>query len=328
MFKLSRALAASSALLALLYVAPATAAGPKTWVSNAGTDSASCGAVTAPCRTLQQGHDNVAAGGEVGVLNPGDYAKSNTLAISKSVSIINDGAGEASILAGVYGGLGVYVSAGQGDVISLRGLVIDGQTAGNDGIYVLQASAAHIQNCVVRNFEQVEGGIGIAFTPTGNGQLFVSDTIVFNNGSSSPTSAGILIRPLGVAVVALDRVHVEDNTEGLAIDGTFAVGIGAHVVVRDSVFSGNTVNGIHAFTAPGMAAAFAYVERSSTVSNLQNGILAEGPGATVLLSNSAVTRNAVGIATANSGQLISYRNNRINNNIGPDGTATSFYTLN
>ena len=46
------------------------------------------------------------------------------------------------------------------------------------------------------------------------------------------------------------------------------------------------------------------------------------------LSDSTITRNAVGISTANSRQLISYGNNRINNNIGPDGAATPLLTLN
>jgi len=45
------------------------------------------------------------------------------------------------------------------------------------------------------------------------------------------------------------------------------------------------------------------------------------------LSDSTITRNAVGISTGNSGQLISYRTNRINNNIGPDGAPTSFLSL-
>ena len=77
---------------AVLPSAPAGAVAPqKVWVSNTGADSASCGAVTAPCRTFQQAHDNIAAGGEIGVLNAGDYAPVN---ISKSVAIVSEGGGE------------------------------------------------------------------------------------------------------------------------------------------------------------------------------------------------------------------------------------------
>jgi type V secretory pathway adhesin AidA len=91
--------------------------------------------------------------------------------------------------------------------------------------------------------------------------------------------------------------------------------------------SGNAGNGIHAITAAGHAAAFAIVERSSMVNNGANGILADGPGATLLLSDSTVSRNGAGITTVNGGQLFSYGTNRINNNIGPDGAPTGFLTL-
>jgi len=319
------AVLAGAALASIMHAGAAHALNVKSWVSSVGSDALACASPLDACATFAGALAKTAAGGEIGVVTPGDYG---AVTIDKSVSITNDGSGEAGILAGVFGGRGVTIDAGQGDIVGLRGLVIDGQVAGNIGIFVLQVSAAHIQNCVIRNFEQAIGGFGIAFTPPHTSQLFVSDTIIFNNGSSQGTG-GIFIRPKeGIADVVLDRVHVENNVDGLLIDGTFSVGTGSHVVVRESVFSGNAANGIHAFTVPGGASAFAYVERSSSVDNAQSGILAEGPGATVLLNDSTVARNSLGITTANSGQLISYRNNRINNNVGPDGTPTGFYRLN
>jgi len=328
--------AAAFALAALLQAGPAAAVAPtKVWVSNTGVDSATCGDIGTPCATFQRAHDNVAAGGEIGVLTPGDYGGSGSparLLISKSVSVTNDGTGEATIFP-PNGFTSIRVSAAAGDIVGLRGLVVDGQGVGQEGIEFNFGSALHIQNCVVRNFE---GGppisTGIIFAAHANNQqLFISDSIIFNNGSGS-SSAGIIIEPLfntGSADVVLDRVHLENNVDGLLIDTHTATGgNGIHVVVRESVISGNFGNGIHAVTASGHPAAFAFVERTSTVDNLQNGILADGPGATLLLHDSTVARNAVGISTVNSGQLISYRNNRINNNIGPDGTPTSFLALN
>ena len=82
------AFAAVSALTAL-YAAPSQAAAPtKVWVANTGVDNASCGAVTAPCATFQQAHDNVAAGGEVGVLNAGDYGTLNISPVSEPVPTV------------------------------------------------------------------------------------------------------------------------------------------------------------------------------------------------------------------------------------------------
>ena len=110
------------------------------------------------------------------------------------------------------------------------------------------------------------------------------------------------------------------------IDGVVTSGAGSHVVVRDSVMSGNAANGIHALTRPGAPPAFAVVERSSIVNNAGSGILADGPGATVLLSDSTITRNGTGVTTVNGGQLFSYGNNRNNNNLGAEGTATGFFS--
>ena len=67
----------------------------KVWVSNAGADSVICGAIASPCATFQQAHDNVDAGGEIGVLNPGEY---QSVMVTKSVFITNDGVGEAFVL--------------------------------------------------------------------------------------------------------------------------------------------------------------------------------------------------------------------------------------
>ena len=72
----------------LLYAAPAAAAPPsKVWVANNGANSPSCGAVGSPCLTFSQAHDNVAAGGEISVLTPGDYG---AVSIGKSVNITNE----------------------------------------------------------------------------------------------------------------------------------------------------------------------------------------------------------------------------------------------
>ena len=315
------------AALVVLPAAPAWAAS-KVWVSQNGFDNLTCGAVASPCRTLQQAHDNVAAAGDIGVLTPGDYSFNTSLGlhITKSVNVTNDGVGEASILVSNTGA-GIFIQAGAGDVISLRGLVIDGQISGGEGIALQTGSALHVQNCVIRNFEAGQGD-GINMENSGNTQLFVSDTIVFNNGFNS-FSGGIVVAPQSAGTVnaVLDRVHLENNIDGLRIDGTlgFGGGIGSHVIVRDSVLSGNAGSGIHALTG-GHAAAFAVVTRSSMVNNKQNGILADGARATLLLNDSTVTRNSTGINTINSGQLISYGNNRINNNIGPDGTPTGLFT--
>jgi len=319
---------AAFAILAVIHAGPARAVTfNHTYVSNTGSDGNNCASVATACATFATALHSTSPGGEITVVNAGNYSAVDILT---SVSITNDYAGEAAIV--VTAGLGISVDAGAGDVVSLRGLVIDGQSSGTTGIVINQASAVHIQHCVIRNFQDsnsANGGnaFGLTMVPSGRSQLFVSDTIIFNNGHVSATS-GILIEPLsatGRADVVLDRVHLENNVHGLFVAGFNATGAGAHVIVRDSVISGNASNGIYAQTAPAKSPAFLLVERSSMVNNGQSGIRAEGPGATVLLKESTITRNGTGVSTVSGGQLISYGTSTNNNNLGAEGTATGFF---
>jgi len=299
----------------------------ETYVALNGNDNNGCGP-SDPCLTIQRSLSQTVAGGEIIILNPGFLTYFlEPITIIKSVHITNDSGGEAR-----FGGANfatpaaaITIDANPGDIVSLRGLTIDGEGTGITGIQILQASAVHIQNCVIRNFEGANG-FGIELVPTSrNSQLFVSDTLIYNNGSSGLTG-GILVEPQAAirADVVLDRVHLENNVDGLLIDGIVASGAGSHVIVRDSVMSGNAGNGIHALTIAGKSPAFALVEHSTMVNIGQSGIRADGPGATVLLSDSTITRNGTGVSTVNSGQLFSYGNNRNNNNVGAEGTATAF----
>jgi hypothetical protein len=281
----------------------------KVWVANWGMDSSSCGSVTSPCATLQRAHDNVAPGGEIRALTPGDFGgkRSPRLSITKSVSITHDGSGEAGIFS-VLDGPAIYIAAGADDVISLRGLVIDGQGLASEGIQVRRASAVHIQNCVIRNFVGLGGGVGISLMPVLKSRLLVSDSIIFNNGSSV-TAGAITIRPSGSSAsanVVLDRVVLEKNIIGLKADGNSSTGKGVHVIIRDSVVSSNAADGIVATSASGKAPAIIIVERTASVNNGRNGILADGPRTTALLRDSVITGNDAAIGIMNGGQLISH----------------------
>src|SRR5579884_2819618 len=116
----------------LLALSPAEAAGgaARAWVSGHGTDAAGCGAPTNPCRTFQYVHDNIiAAGGEIDVLDPAGYG---AVTITKAVSIVNDGVGTAGVQAA--SGNAITINAGASDLVTLRGLNIDGLGTGANGI--------------------------------------------------------------------------------------------------------------------------------------------------------------------------------------------------
>src|SRR5436309_2499427 len=159
--------------MAILGLAPAHAQATRTWVSGVGDDANPCTRV-APCKTFAGAISKTIAGGEISVLDPGGFG---AVTIT-SISITNEGAGEASILA--PGTNAIIVNAAASDVINLRGIIIDGGqlgAAGLNGIRFISGKALHIQNCVIKNFAGSAGsGFGIEVALSGLGQLFVSNT--------------------------------------------------------------------------------------------------------------------------------------------------------
>src|SRR5262252_898230 len=114
-------------------IAPAHAQQARSFVSGLGSDlnAPNC-TRTAPCRTFQVAHDNTIASGEITILDAGSYG---AVTITKNISIINDGVGEAGAL--VSGGAtGITINAGANDAVTLRGLTIKGLVGfgGSNGI--------------------------------------------------------------------------------------------------------------------------------------------------------------------------------------------------
>jgi len=315
MKKIADLLTLVAAFTVAAHAVPALAAPTKVWVAKGGTDSASCGAITAPCRTFQRAHDNIAAGGAISVLTPGDYAP---VIIAKPVFITNDGAGEAGIIAASQEARAITINASAGDIVGLRGLVLDGANTGQMGIEVVAVGALHVQNCVVRNFQSVGnlvGAVGIEFAPITASKLFVSDTLVVNNGQDANGGIHISAQHGGTHAV-LNRVRVESNVTGIAIGD-------ATVVIRDSVISGNAGSGIDKASAGNgidNASGYVFIKKSALVGNDQYGLVS-GPNATTLVSGTTITRNGQGI---NNG-VVSYVDNEIDNNIGSDGAPTGFF---
>ena len=70
--------------------------------------------------------------------------------ITKAISIVNEGAGAATI--GISSGNGVTITAGTRDNVYLRGLTIQGFGSGANGILFNTGGNLEIENCVIRNF--------------------------------------------------------------------------------------------------------------------------------------------------------------------------------
>src|SRR5262245_42271365 len=287
-----------SALLALgLHASPAQAQLARTFVSAAtGNDANDCNRAT-PCRTFQAAHDKTFDQGEITVLDAGGYG---AVTISKSISIVNDGVGEAGML--VSGGAtGIEVVAPDAGYVNIRGITIQGiGFGGGIGVRFDRGFALTLTNCVIRNLT----GDGIIFHPATSSSLAVSNTLVADNGGNGiniePHSANATVR------VALNRAEMYHNSGfGLLANGTFATGTVA-VDVMASVSATNGSSGFAARSADGHSITFLEVIGSMSFGNNGFGFLADTLQTQITVGQSTVNSNSSGHA---SGAVQSYGDN-------------------
>jgi hypothetical protein len=285
---------------------PVTAAeaAPNTYVSAVGNDDNLCFRAS-PCRTLARALAQTDPGGEIKVLDPGDYGR---LTIARAVNIVADGPGEAAISV-VAGTTGITIDAGPGDAIAIRGFTIKGRGAGT-GIVFNSGKSLTIEDCVVRDLNST----GIAFRPaSGTTTLVVSRTTVTSVGSR-----GIHVNPQSGATASVKAlVHRSEVHNGTDI-GIFAHGTGVNgtidMTVSESVASGNAGHGMRANSLLG-ATTILTIIRSVSVNN-GTGISAANADASVRVGQSVVTGNAAGWVAENGATLQSYGDNYVDGNLG------------
>jgi hypothetical protein len=301
------------ALAAALTAAPAQAQNARSFVSGGGVDGNPCTRV-APCRTFAFAITQTNASGEILTLDPAGYGG---LTIDKSISIVSSlGVGGVNMLTA---GNAITINAGATDIVSLRGLTIDGLGIGSNGIVFNTGASLTVENSVIRGFT----GVGIWFFPTAACKFSVSNSLVADNGAS-----GIAVNASGSGAITgvLNRDEMNNNgRNGIVLNGSASTGI-VYVTVSDSVATNNGFAtpgfaGFYAFSALNQAPTTLVLVRSVTATN-QYGLLARGQGATVRLANSAVTGNTSGWQIDNGGVAQSYGNNSIDGNGTNTGSLT------
>ena len=294
---------------ALIATTAAHAQATRTWVSGVGDDANPCSR-TAPCKTFAGAISKTAAKGEINVLDPGGFGG---VTITKSISIIADPFMGGVLVSGTNA---IIINALSTDVVTLRGLTIEGLGTGLDGVRVLAAKEVHVENCQIQGF--LNRGI-IVTNAANNTNLYVRNTIIRNNvGAASPggNSGAILLRPTGTGTASalIENSHLDQNTFGLRIEAN------ARATMNDSTANNNSTFGVHAFSST--TAASIILERV-VASNNTTGVCAEGSlNASVRFSNTLVTSNSTGLLSTASGQLISFVNNSVAGN-GTNGAPTS-----
>jgi len=293
-------LAIATFMVAFASIAQAQAS--RTWVSGVGDDANPCSR-TAPCKTWAGAISKTAACGEIDALDPGGFG---AVTITKSITL--DGTGTfASILASLVNG--IIINAATTDVVTIRGLSINGFCNGINGINVLQAKRVNVEDCVIFRFNT---GNGITVNDPDGCGLNVRNSVIRDNtldGINTTSSSGFV-------TVSLDRVSLNGNANGLHARS------GSKVTARDCVFANNTTNGVFV-DAAGAQFAFVSIWTSQISNNGANGVRAGNTGnvggSGVEISQNTIDRNTSnGVLVSTGGAVNTFSNNSIFGN-GTDG---------
>jgi hypothetical protein len=289
-----KVLAIATFMFATVSIAQAQAS--RTWVSGVGDDVNPCSR-TAPCKTWAGAISKTAACGEIDALDPGGFG---TVTITKSITL--DGTGTmASILASLT--TGITINAASTDVITIRGISINGNCNGIRGMNILQAKTVNIEDCVIFRF----AGDGILVNETSDMNLNVTNTVIRDNTGDgiNATTNHASLRVRGT----LERVRLSGNNNGLHARS------GASFTARHSVFSNNTTNGVFCDAAGAVFAGIS-VSASQIVNNGANGVRAGNAGnlggSGVQISQNQIENNtANGVLVSTGGVVNTFTNNVI-----------------
>jgi parallel beta helix pectate lyase-like protein len=298
---------ASAILAAALASSPGMAGAQlaQTWVSEASGNDANACTLVAPCKTFNGALVKTASGGEIAVMDRGNYEP----VVINTKSVVIDGRGTLSTIVAAVMGNAISVTNPPGEKVTVRDLEVVGAGTGFNGVSFNGAGTLVLDRVNIHGFF----GSGVAFSPaTGLGSLFVTDSAVHANGQG-----GIQMVPasLGSANGVLTRVRLFDNARGLRVED------GASVTVKDGMASHNSGNGFIATTALGrQRPAIMALEGCVSAYNGAAGIFS-GAGASVRISNVHVTGNGTGLLPS-GGSILSSGNNTVGGN-GTDGAPTA-----
>jgi hypothetical protein len=286
-----QALAIATFMVAFASIAQAQAS--RTWVSGVGDDANPCSR-TAPCKTWAGAISKTAACGEIDALDPGGFG---AVTITKSITL--DGSGTfASILASLVNG--IVINAAATDVVTIRGISINGFCNGINGINILQAKTVNVEDCVIFRFNT---GNGITVNETNDLNLHVRNTVVRDN-----TLDGInLFSSGGLVKYTIDNCRLSGNANGIHARS------GSQGTIDRSVMSGNTTNGVFADATASVG--IARVWNSQISQNGGNGVRAGSAGggtSVVQIAQCQIDNNLGNGALVGTGGIIeTFTNNAI-----------------
>jgi hypothetical protein len=281
-------------------VSIAQAQASRTWVSGVGDDANPCSR-TAPCKTWAGAISKTAACGEIDALDPGGFG---AVTITKSITL--DGSGTfASILASLVNG--IVINAAATDVITIRGISINGFCNGLSGINLLQAKTVNVEDCVIFRM----GGNGITSTDNNGLKLNIRNTVIRDNGGDGINIVAAAATP---ARVTLSNVSLNGNVNGMHARS------GVTVTAEECSFSGNSASGVFADNTVAASFAVVRVNRSQiqgNVTGVQAGSAAGVASSVVEISQNIIAFNSGNGVSVQAGGIVE---TFVNNDIQGNGT--------
>jgi Right handed beta helix region len=236
-------LVAGVSLLLCPAIGPAAAATDHTYVSGKGSDSGSCTYPAVACRTFAYAIAQTSASGEIIVMDPADYSP---VTITKSISIVADGAGPAGIV--LAAGNAITINAGANDVVNLRGLTLEGEGSAAYGIVLNSAAALTISDCFVRHFQNT----GILIAPEGVGGTSIISIISILNSVANDNGTGIELTGFaGTTKLTVRNSVANNNATGFYV-------YGGSITFAGSMVAGNSGYGIFNKGRGGLTQFFSY----------------------------------------------------------------------
>jgi hypothetical protein len=271
-------------------------------------DNANLCTRAAPCKTLQRGINRTPTGGELILLDSGDYGNGGTIAKSITISAV----GISATLGGP-----IAIDATNAIVV-LRGLRIKGDGTGGNGIHIASGGSlpVHIEDCEIEGFDD-----GIHVNSDASPAVFVANTVARNNGNT-----GLYFQTGSPGRLVVDNSRFEHNgDDGIEVRA-------GEASITHSIVSGNGGDGIvvtfngkanvtwttaehNAGSGYSVSSGQITLEQSVARGNAEGVRTSPSGGstATVRLSSSVVTNNGVDLSATGTGTstLLSRGNNTI-----------------
>jgi hypothetical protein len=272
---------------------------PRTWVSGVGDDVNPCSR-TAPCKTFAGAISKTATNGEINCLDPGGYG---AVTITKSITIDCEDT-QGSIQATTTNGIAINITSATDTKksVKIRGITINGQTTGINGIRVSSANQVVIEEVVIDGFSQH----GISLENTSG----TTRVLVDSSGIRSNAGNGINTFIIGGNVsLAVNNCRIEMNATGVNLSSA------TKATVNNTVIMGNTT---------GVAAVNA--DMGVMGSNLSHNTTAvsAGGGSNIRITGNMITSNTTAFVTS-GGTITSFTSNMFQGNTNvsaPTSTVT------